>query len=231
MDGNKWDEFTTVDHKIYSEPERFVSAYSSDSIKKLDADIIRQSNVAVQQRLQAAADRQTVRAKADSSLEADEQRAAAAASGYEEQEAAGPAVGRTRGGPVRRASEESLEAPASNDGSEGPASDKVCRVGFRVNRVVSGNSICVSTTVVPRCSTDLSQCREPERFSRQHVSVAHICVPKDSSALRSAGTAIADSTPALDKVMTQSEERLQYVVKIFERSPRSEYREFGVDMC
>ena len=225
MDGNKWDEFTTVDHKIFSEPERFVNTYSSDSIKKLDADIIRQSNVAVQQRLQVAADRHSVRAKADSSLEADEQRVAVS-SGYEEQEAS---VGRDTS--VRRASDDSLEAPASNDASEGPASDKVCRVGFRVNRVVSGNAICVSTTVVARCTTDLSVCREPERFSRRHMSVAHICVPKNSSALRSAGTAIVDASPALDKVMTQSEERLQYVVKIFERSPRSEYREFGVDMC
>ena len=150
MDGNKWDEFTTVDHKIFSEPERFVNAYSSDSIKKLDEDIIRQSNVAVQQRLQAAADRQSVRAKADSSLE--EQRAAAS-SGYEEQEASG-----------RQESDESSEAPASNDASESPASDKVCRVGFRVNRVVSGDAICVSTSVAPQCSTDLSACGE----SRAH---------------------------------------------------------------
>ena len=227
MDGNKWDEFTTVDHKIFSEPERFVNTYSSDSIKKLDEDIIRQSNVAVQQRLQAAADRQSVRAKADSSLEADAQRPAVS-SGYEEQEAS---EGRARDASGRRASDDSSEAPASNDASEGPASDKVCRVGFRVNRVVSGNAICVSTSVVPRCSRDLSECPESERASRRHASVAHICVPKNSAALRSAGTAIADASPALDKVMTQSEERLRYVVKIFERSPRSEYREFGVDMC
>ena len=81
------DEFTTVDHNVFSEPERFVNTYSSDSIKKLDGAVVRQANVAVQQRLQRAADRQSVRAKADSSLEAvgleaDEQRTTVS-SGYE----------------------------------------------------------------------------------------------------------------------------------------------------
>ena len=215
MDGNKWDEFTTVDHKIFSEPERFVNTYSSDSIKKLDGAVVRQSNIAVQQRLQRAADRQSVRAKADSSLEAvgleSDEQLTAVSSGYEEQEAL---IGRVR-----------------DDASAGPASDKVCRVGFRVNRVVPGNEVCVSTTVVPQCSADLSACREPELVSRRHASVAHICVPKNSASLRSAATAIADASPTLDKATTLSEERLRYVVKIFERSPRSEYREYGVDMC
>ena len=232
MDGNKWDEFTTVDHKIFSEPERFVNAYSSDSIKKLDGAIVRQSNVAVQQRLQRAADRQAMRAKADSSLEgvgleADEQRLPVS-SGYEEQEAS---VGRARDASARRASDDSSVRRALDDASEGPASDKVCRVGFRVNRVVPGNAVCVSTSVVPQCSADLSACRDSERVSRRHASVAHICVPKNSASLRSAATAIADASPNLDKATTLTEERLRYVVKIFERSPRSEYREYGVDMC
>ena len=201
--------FATIDQKIFSEPERFVKTYSSDSIKKLDGAVVRQSNVAVQQRLQRAADRQSLRAKADIileakavGLEADEQHPAIS-SGYEEQEAS---IGRARDVSGRRASDDSSEAPANNDASD------VCRVGYRVTRVVLGSAICVSTTVVPQCSVDLSACRQSERVSRRHASVAHICVPKNSASLRSAATAIADASSTLDKATTLSEERLRYTV-------------------
>lgn len=211
MDGNKWNEHTTIDHKTFSTPERFVNSFATDSLKSLDDAIVRESNVAVQQRFLNASERQWVRSnvKTASSLEADERRPIIS-SGYEEQDVL-------------------LQRPDAS--AEGPASDRVCRVGYRVNRVVSGNTICVSTSAVPRCSSDVSACRESARVSRRHVTTSHICVPKDSSSLRSAAAAISDTSADLDKVISLPEQRLQYVLKIFERSPRSEYREFGVDMC
>jgi hypothetical protein len=207
MNGNKWDEYTTPEHKTYITPDNFVESFKSKSLEKLAktrsriAD--RKLSLKLKERSSESSQEKLDRERSEeSSRELDF--SSISSSPYEE--------------------ESSSELFKSGKPSH---SKRACQVGMKVNRVKVGDRVCISTGSVPKCVLDSSECASREKSPLRHVKVPHICVPSNSKTLDRLEKHFG---PELENVAQQAD-RVHHFVRVIETSPRSEYREIGVDIC
>ena len=211
MDGNEWNEFTTPEQNVFSEPDEFVRSYMNESAQKIQERVNRNA--------------EQMKDETEDSEESGDREEVPDAE--EEKESSNE---------IEHDSLRELIVEAAEQAHASRSTSRVCRVGSQVNRAEQGDSsewLCLSTARVSRCSAVQSACTSGQRVPLRKVDAMHICVPKDSKTLRTVSRRLALDSLLRDIHTSARSESvdLDELVRALEQSPRSYRTLISVDEC